>query len=101
MKHTWTKFFALGILTAFVMALLLPSGNWAQNKPVKVNINTASVAELQELPRVGESIAQRIVDYRTKNGKFKRVEDLMKVKGIGEKVFLQLKDMITVGEAAF
>lgn len=98
MKQIWTRFLALGILAAFAAALLLPSGSWAQDKPDKLNINTASVAELQELPRVGESIARRIVDYRTKNGKFERIEDLMKVRGIGEKVFLQLKDLITVGE---
>jgi competence protein ComEA len=79
-------------------ALLLPGEGWAQDKPPKININTASAAELQELPRIGESIAQRIVDYRTKNGNFKRIEDLMKVRGIGERVFLQLKDLITVGE---
>lgn len=100
MKQPWTTCLALGILTAFMAALVLPTGGWAQDKPAKININTASAADLQKLPRVGESIAQRIVDYRTKNGKFKRIEDIMKVRGIGEKVFLQLKDLITVGEAA-
>ena len=65
----------------------------------KVNINTASVKELQTLPRIGEKVAQRIVDFRTKNGKFSRIEELMKVKGISEKVFRQLKDLITVGKA--
>lgn len=63
----------------------------------KVNINTASVAELQTLPRIGPQIAQRIVDFRSKNGKFKRIEEIMKVRGIGEKVFEVIKDKITVG----
>ena len=61
-----------------------------------VNINTAPVKQLVKLPRIGEKIAQRIVDFRKKNGKFKRVEELMKVKGIGEKLFSKLKKQITV-----
>jgi len=65
----------------------------------KININTASLAELQKLPRVGEKVAQRIIDFRKKNGRFRRIEDIMKVKGIGEKMFKRIKDLITVGEA--
>jgi competence protein ComEA len=61
---------------------------------------SAQSEELQKLPRVGPAIAQRILDYRKENGNFKRVEDLMKVRGIGEKVFAQLKDLITVGAEA-
>jgi len=66
----------------------------------KININTAQSEELQKLPRVGPAVAQRILDYRKENGNFKRIEDLMKVRGIGEKVFGQLKDLITVGAEA-
>ncbi len=62
----------------------------------KVNINTADLKQLQTLPRIGEKVAQRIIDYRKKNGPFKRVEDLLKVKGIGEKTFLRFKDRITI-----
>lgn len=61
-----------------------------------ININTAGVDQLVKLPRVGEKIAQRIIDFRKKNGKFKKPADLMKVKGIGEKTFEQLKKLITV-----
>jgi comEA protein len=64
----------------------------------KININTASLAELQKLPRVGEKVAQRIIDFREKNGRFKRIEDIMKVRGIGEKIFNGMKDLITVEE---
>ena len=62
-----------------------------------VNLNAASVAQLQTLPGIGASAAQRIVEYRQKNGAFKKIEELMNVKGIGEKSFLKLKPLITVG----
>ncbi|RMF30536.1 MAG: hypothetical protein D6759_11800 [Chloroflexi bacterium] len=62
-----------------------------------VNINTAPVEELQTLPRIGPTIAQRIVAYREENGPFERPEDLMKVKGIGPTTFEALRDQITVG----
>ena len=61
-----------------------------------VSLNTATAAQLQTLPGVGASTAQRIVDYRQKNGSFKKIEELMNVKGIGEKSFLKLKPLITV-----
>jgi competence protein ComEA len=63
-----------------------------------VNLNTATAAQIATLPGVGEKAAQRIIEYREKNGGFKKVEDLMNVKGIGEKSFLKLKPLITVGE---
>lgn len=59
-----------------------------------VNINTASVQELQLLPRVGPALAQRVVEFREKNGPFKRPEELMRVKGIGEKSFALLKPYV-------
>ncbi len=100
MKHFQNKAWAVGILAALVLALFVPSGVWAlsQGKDEKIDINSATAQELQELPRIGETVAQRIVEFRQKNGKFKKIEELMKVKGIGEKTFLQLKDRITVGE---
>ena len=66
----------------------------------KININTAASEELQKLPRVGPAVAQRILDYRKENGNFKRIEDIMKVRGIGEKVFGQIRELITVGAEA-
>ena len=76
-----------------------PEGFSAQKQSVKpglININTASVEQLSTLPRIGDKIARRIIDFRKKNGKFKRIEDLMKVNGVGEKVFVKLKERITV-----
>jgi competence protein ComEA len=62
-----------------------------------VNLNTATVAQLEELPGIGARTAERIVEYRQKSGGFKKVEDLMNVRGVGEKSFLKLKPLITVG----
>ena len=64
-----------------------------------VNINTASVAEFDALPGVGAKTAALIIEYRQKNGPFKKVEELMNVRGIGEKNFLKLKPQLTVGAA--
>ena len=61
-----------------------------------LNLNTATVADLQKLPGIGAATATRIVEYRQKNGPFKKVEELMNVRGIGEKSFLKLKPLITV-----
>jgi len=64
--------------------------------PQKVNINTAEVWLLESLPGIGETLAQRIVDYRIANGYFQSVDDLKQVDGIGASVFEKIKDKITV-----
>ena len=61
-----------------------------------VNLNAATAAQFDALPGIGKSTAQRIVEYRQKNGAFKKIEELMNVKGVGEKSFLKLKPLITV-----
>jgi competence protein ComEA len=60
------------------------------------NINTASVKELDALPGIGAKTAALIVEYRQKNGPFKKIEELMNVRGVGEKSFLKLKAQLTV-----
>jgi competence protein ComEA len=61
-----------------------------------VNINQAASAELARLPRVGPKLADRIVAHRAQHGPFRRIEDLMEVKGVGEKFFTTLKSYLTV-----
>lgn len=64
----------------------------------KVNINTAAAEDLVSLSGIGEGRAADIIKYREENGDFSRIEDIMKVSGIGEKTFEEIKDQITVGE---
>jgi competence protein ComEA len=64
-----------------------------------VNLNTATADQLEALPGIGPATASRIVEYRQKNGPFKKLEDLMNIKGIGEKSFLKLKPLVTVAPA--
>src|SRR5947209_4300392 len=75
------------------------SGSRSAVKPVSVtpvDINTASAKELDALPGIGAKTAALIVEYREKNGPFKKVEELMNVRGVGEKSFLKLKPQLTV-----
>ncbi len=62
----------------------------------KVNVNKAGAAELMALPGIGEATAAAILEYRKANGPFKSVNDLMQVKGIGEKKLAALRDLVTV-----
>jgi competence protein ComEA len=61
-----------------------------------LNLNTATLAQLETLPGVGPALAGRIIEYRQKNGPFKKVEELMNIRGIGERNFLKLKPLVTV-----
>ena len=63
-----------------------------------VDINTASQAELEELPGIGPSLAGRIIEYRDENGPFARIEDIVNVSGIGSATYEDIKDLITVGD---
>ncbi len=61
-----------------------------------INLNTATVEELTRLPGIGEKTAEKIVEYRSKYGMFRRIEDIMKIERIGENTFEKIKDYITV-----
>jgi len=89
------------VLAAFVTLALFAvpataSGTAGEEKTAKINLNTAGVEELTSLPGIGPSYAKRIVEYREKNGPFKRVEDILNVQGIGEKTLEKIRDRLTV-----
>ena len=81
------------IVLFVALFMLVVTAAWA-----KVNINTASVAELEELPGIGSSKAEAIVKYREANGKFVKAGDVVLVKGIGEKLFGKISGEIEVGK---
>ncbi len=103
--------FRPAVRTCVVVALVFVAQAWlvAQQKApaaktgntsapaTLVNLNTATVQQLDTLPGIGAKVAARIIEYRQKNGPFKKIEDLMNVRGIGEKNFLKIKDRLTVG----
>jgi competence protein ComEA len=78
---------------AIVAALVLPS---MASGTDKININTASFAELIQLERIGRELAAKIIEYRENNGPFEKPADIMKVKGIGPKTWELNKDRIVV-----
>lgn len=61
-----------------------------------INLNTATLDQLETLPGIGRKTAERIVEHRQKSGGFKKIEELMNVKGIGEKSFLKIKPLVSV-----
>jgi competence protein ComEA len=73
-----------------------PKAAAAATPATLLNLNTATVADLQALPGIGVATAKLILEHRQKNGGFKKVEELMNIKGIGEKSFLKLKPLVTV-----
>lgn len=75
------------------------SAQTAAAEPERININTATAAELESLPGIGPKLAARIVDYRAANGPFQSPEELMNVSGIGEKTYAGLAEQIIAGTA--
>lgn len=83
---------------ALALALALPlSAGQTPQRPV--NLNTATVTELMQLPRIGQKTAERIVGFRKQHGGFQRPEELMNVKGIGEKSYARLKPFLAATPA--
>ena len=98
---TLRRFVAAGLalaLAALVTAAPALAGGGKPAPTAKVNINTASVEQLTTLPGVGPKLAARIVEYRQKSGTFRSPQELMNVKGLGEKNFAKIEAWLTVGE---
>jgi competence protein ComEA len=92
MKHYRKMLFFVAIIILSICLVPLLSAKDMK----KININEASIAELTQLKRIGPKIGKRIVEYRENYGPFVKTEDIMKVKGIGPKIFKLNKDRITV-----
>ena len=91
----------IAILITSISVAALAAENSATPAPAAgvVNINTADVAQLSLLPRIGAKVAQRIVDYRKEHGAFKSLDQLASVKGIGLKTVEKNRESITLGGA--
>jgi competence protein ComEA len=92
----------LGAMPSAALADQTKSSPRAAAKPPStaiVNLNTASTTDLETLPGIGAKTAARILEYRQKNGPFKKIEELMNVRGVGEKNFLKLKPQLTIAPA--
>lgn len=77
----------------------LQAGSLSQREPrKKINLNAATLEELESLPQIGPVLAKRIADYRYEKGGFASLEELIKVKGIGKKIYSQIKEYITLEE---
>jgi comEA protein len=95
MTHTRIAAF-LAINAALLLTLALTAA--AKNSPThKIDINAASAKELEELPGVGPTTAKAIIQFREKSGRFRRVEDLLAIRGISETKLSKMRPYITIG----
>ena len=81
---------------AIVLSLMNPLWGADRAPQHPINLNSATVTELMQLPKVGAKTAERIVAFRKQHGGFKRIEELMNVKGLGEKSFAKLRPFLTL-----
>ena len=93
MKTACVLGLCLGLAICSVSVLAQKSSHVSTEK---INLNSATAEQLQSLPGVGPATAKSIIEYRTKTGKFNRIEEIINVKGIGEKKFQKMKDRLIV-----
>ena len=100
LNHCLSALAIVSLFAAVPQSAVAQTARAVSTKPATsagvVNINTASANDFEALPGIGAKTAARIVEYRQKNGPFKKVEELMNVRGIGEKNFLKLRGQLTV-----
>lgn len=101
------KAFLLALVYLVAIVGNVPAGQASKRQTAKVpakakqellvDLNHADQSELAKLPGIGEQVAKRIIAYRTDNGPFQKTEELMNVRGIGEKTYLKLRPLVTLG----
>ena len=99
-RRTVVRVAAVGLLLAFVgLHKVSLAGAGQKQKSRLVNINTATLAKLKELPGIGKALAGRIIRHREKHGRFRKVEELLVIRGISRRRFEELRLLVTIGEA--
>jgi len=96
----WSVMVALALCAGPVWMEAAQNASASAGQPAPselIDLNQASAVQLESLPGVGEVTAARIIEYRQENGGFKKIEELMNVRGIGERSFLRLRPLVTVG----
>lgn len=95
----FNPFTSLALGLALALPLRAETGRPPRAPQHPVNLNSATVTELMQLPRIGQKTAERIIAFRRQHGGFQRTEELMNVKGIGEKSFAKLKPFLAATSA--
>ena len=99
-RLVWSAMVALALCAGPVWVEAAQDAAVSAGQPASgelIDLNQASAAQLESLPGVGEVTVARIIEYRRENGGFKKIEELMNVRGIGERNFLRLRPLVTVG----
>ncbi len=100
MKHFHQLSRSYFTLSLLALMLIVGCAGMAVASDGKLDLNVSTTKQLQQLPGIGKELAKRIVEYRTSNGPFTSVEELVKVKGIGKKTFAKMKERLMIANSA-